>query len=122
MQNNKKASAKAGQKLNHAHSLALSIRRQVAECLTRFTSGEQNGGSLKVLGRNQTASSTQPSGFLFCPRRFVADCQRRQSVNRQRGLRVSVRTRPLPSTRRDNPHQFPGGSLNLEILGGHHHG
>lgn len=78
--------------------------------LTRFTSGEHNKGSLKVEGRNQTASSTQPSGFLFCPRRFVADCQRWQSVNRQRGLRVSVRTRPHPSTRRDNPHQFLGGS------------
>lgn len=121
MHNNKKASAKAGQKLIHAHSLSMAGAVQAA-CLTRFTSQAQNEGSLKVEGRNQTASSTQPSGFLFCPRRFVADCQRRQSVNRQRGLRVSVRTRPHPSTRRDNPHQFSGGSLNLKVEGGHHHG
>ncbi len=118
MHNKKKASAKAGQKLKHADFLPKACRPQVRR-LTRSTSRAQNEGSLKLVGRNQTASSTQPSGFLFCPQRMLMDCSRQQSVDRQWGLRVSVRTRRRPMRPRDNPRQFSGGSLNLKLIGGH---
>ena len=118
MHNKKKASAKAGQKLKHADFLPKACRPQVRR-LTRSTSRAQNEGSLKVKGRNQTASSLQPSGFLFCPQRMLMDCSRQQSVDHQWGLRVAVTPRPHPLTRRDNPRQFSGGSLNLEVKGGH---